>query len=237
VSLKVSGPSPIIVAMWNPTQKKDLCKNLVIESVIQVFFPTLEKLIPTLTSIRKNSPAQLTIYRQSHTEDVVAVAKIAMFSIATEGIKHIVAQEALDRVLEAADDPLESSQEPDDFLYPVIVAISEPTRKKSGDIQVVESKLSIHLAAMDNWLETEKMVQLKDPKAEIQTHMRSTKDTVLALADFMVRAADEQHANETGIVIGPKGDMAASVDSAASASSILAALKTDYFTGGTTEEL
>lgn len=229
MSLKINGPDPIIIAMWNPTNKRDLLDNLMVESVVQVFFPTMKRLIPTLVALKKERPAQMSIYRQSHTEDVLAVAKIAMFSIAAEGIRGIVAQEAFDRTsLEEEDDEL---AEPDTFLYPVIVTLSEPARKKRDDVPVVEATLTIRLTNMDNLIATEHLIMRLDPKTEIQTHLRSNKDTVLAVADFMARAVDEQDEKESGVPIAPKLDMAASTESAVSATSILSGMRDEYFTG------
>lgn len=232
MSLKISGPAPIIIAMLNPTNKRDLLDNLLVESVVQVFFPTMEKLIPTLVSITKENPAQLSVYRQSHTDDVLTIAKIAMFSIATEGIRGIVAKEAFDRAqLEALDNSPEELAEPDTFLYPVIVTLSELTRKKRDEVFVVEAKLGIRLTNMDNLIATEHLIMRLDPKTEIQTSLRSNKDTALAVADFMVRAVNEQDEKETGIPIKPPIDMAASTESAASATSILSGMRDGYFSG------
>jgi len=238
--MQVNSLAPVIVSVSDLLNKKDLLDNDVVEAVVRVYFTTMEKLRSTLSSIQKEKPSQLKLFRHSYTDDVMTVAKSVMFSIGGEGYKLIAEQEACDRVadakgVEALTDSLDEVPELDTFLYPLIVAISEPTRKKNGDIQVVESKLSIHFPNMGNMVATERLILRLDPKTDIQTHLKSNKDNIVDVADFMIHATEEQLAKETGRPLAMPQNLAASGVSVAS-SILSAGVQEDYFPTKKVEE-
>lgn len=208
-------PAPVIVALSNLKNKEDLLGNEVIEAVVRVFFPTMERLQATLAPILREQPTpQIKIFTQSHI-DVMAVAKTVMFSIGAEATKLIALEEL--KVREEIDELAETSEErePDPFLYPVIYALSEPTTQRGEGVQIVQSTLSIHLTSMDNLAASEEVIRRSDPKTEIQTHFRCNRETALTVAEFILDSQANLHAKQTGRSIGGE-DLTASVRSTGS---------------------
>jgi len=172
--------SPVFVSVSGLTYKVDSFKNEVIESVVRVFFPTVEKLVAAVSSIQKEYPGKSKLYRQSVT-NYVAVARTAMFAIGAEAAKQMAVNHK---------SPSLSSSSSSSEFFPVIVALSESTQTTHPlHNLVIQSALRVILPKAENALATERELLKQDPKVEIQTHIESNEEDPLKIAHFISREA------------------------------------------------
>lgn len=192
MSARVISLGPVIVVNSKLTSRQDELGNQVIDSVVRVFFPTLENLRKTLERIQQDpNLGQLKIFRASKGRELMT-AKWAAFSIGSEAALQL----ALSTPSPASS--VDSSSELQDDLCPTVVAVSEPV--KEGDYFRIN--LSIALASMDNMDRTETLMHGQHLGTEVQTHLRSNRDNPSEVADFMLGNLDEMNSSTSSLLGG-----------------------------------
>jgi hypothetical protein len=94
MSVKAIAEAPIILALSKPDVTEDNRGNRVIQSVVRVFFPTVDKLNETIAFLKKEQPAPRLQCMWKTVDDRMNVAKSVIFASGVDGARRLVEQES-----------------------------------------------------------------------------------------------------------------------------------------------